>query len=776
MLARIALALSATLLLTAVDGRLPTGARLDPVAPATAVGNFPVAAVLAPDGERVALLLSGWREQGVQLVDASDSRVVQTLPQPAAFVGLAFSPDGRSLWASGGFEDALYEYAYADGSAQLRRRVALGDGAKRGVHYPAGIALSPDGKLVYVAENLGDALAVVDAATGRVLQRLRTDRYPYAVVADRHGDVYLSCWGDDSVLRFRRQGSSLRRLRRIVAGRHPSALLLDEAHGRLFAASASTDSIAIIDVKTSRVTARLYDAPPGVREGSTPNALALAPDGRLLVAEADNNAVAVFDIATRKLLGRIPSEWYPSAVVATKDALFVVNAKGRGTLANPALPQPGHKIPPATRDYTLGQLEGSIMRLPATIGRAQLRDWSTRTAAANGWSAKRKGSGSAYPPLRHVIYVIKENRTYDQFFGDLPAGDGDPSLLFFGRDVSPNHHALAERFGLFDRFFVNAEVSADGHNWSTAAYATDFVEKSVPSSYSSRGRSYDYEGSNRGVVVDEDDDAAAPAEGYLWTLALRKKITMRDYGEFVEEGKATRRELRPFVNPDFAPFDLSVPDQKRADVWIAELQTYAAAGSMPALEIVRLPNDHTSGASAGKPTPRAYVADNDLALGRMIEALSRSPFWKDTAVFVVEDDAQSGPDHVDSHRSVLLVISPYSRGGIIHRFTNTTDVLATIEEILGLSTLSQFDYYGRPLNDVFGESADLRPYQALTPAQDLDEKNPPGTAAAKESALLDFSRADAIDDARLNRILWSAVKGDAPMPPPARSPAGGLRP
>ncbi|MCU1246674.1 MAG: phosphoesterase, partial [Acidobacteria bacterium] len=637
MLARIAFALSATLLFPAMDGRLPTGARLDPAAPATVVGNFPISAVLSPDGRRIALLLCGWREQGVQIVDARDGHVVQTLPQPAAFVGLAFSPDGKSHWASGGFDDALYEYAYADGSAQLRRRVALGDSVKSGVHYPAGIAISPDGKLLYFAENLGDTLAVVDAVSGEVLQRLRTDRYPYAVAAGRKGDVYLSCWGDDSVLRFRRHGATLRRLRRIVAGRHPSALLLDETHDRLFVASASTDTIAVVDLKSSQVTARLYDAPPGVREGSTPNALALTGDGQLVVAEADNNAVAVFDVAARKLLGRIPSEWYPSAVVASKDALFVINAKGRGTLANPAFPPPGHRMPPATRDYTLGQLDGSVMRLPATIDGARLREWSARTVAANGWNGKRTGTASAYPPLRHVIYVIKENRTYDQFFGDLAAGDGDPSLLFFGRDVSPNHHALAERFGLFDRFFVNAEVSADGHNWSTAAYATDFVEKSVPSSYSSRGRSYDYEGSNRGVVVDEDDDAAAPAEGYLWSLAIAKKVSLRDYGEFVEDRKATRRELRPFVNPDFAPFDLSIADQKRADVWIAELQTYAAAGHMPALEIVRLPNDHTAGGTAGKPTPRAYVADNDLALGRMIEALSQSPFWKDSVVFVLED-------------------------------------------------------------------------------------------------------------------------------------------
>jgi arylsulfatase A-like enzyme len=358
--------------------------------------------------------------------------------------------------------------------------------------------------------------------------------------------------------------------------------------------------------------------------------------------------------------------------------------------------------------------------------------------------------------------------------GDLPLADGDTSLVLFGRAVTPNQHAFAERFGTFDRFFVNAEVSADGHNWSMAAYTSDYVQKTVQSHYSNRGRTYDYEGTNRNVVT--DDDAAEPARGYLWTLAQQKGITFRNYGEFVVPSgtdpddplPAGYRGNKPFLaahtNPRFAGFDLKIPDQQRADVWIAEHEEFARRGVMPALEIIRLPNNHTAGARAGSPTPRAMVADNDLALGRIIEALSRGPFWKSTVVFVLEDDAQNGPDHVDSHRSPMLVISPYATGGVVHRFANTTDVLRTIEEILGLESLSHFDYHGRPLRDIWREAPDLRPWSALTPSVSLTEMNDAGTPWARESAQLDLRIEDVADEDRLNRVLWRSVKGAVPYP------------
>jgi hypothetical protein len=378
-----------------------------------------------------------------------------------------------------------------------------------------------------------------------------------------------------------------------------------------------------------------------------------------------------------------------------------------------------------------------------------------------------------------VIYVIKENRTYDQVLGDLPTGDGDTALVFFPRSVAPNHHALAERFGVFDRFFVNAEVSPDGHNWSMAAYATDYLEKTVPSNYSDRGRTYDYEGTNRGVPAG-DSDVAAPAQGYLWDLAQRKGVSFRNFGEFVWPEDVPENELAPEGYRGLKPFldshtdstypgwNLEIPDQRRMDVWLRQLAAWVAAGDMPAFQIVRLPNDHTMGARAGELTPRAYMADNDLALGRMIEALSHTPFWASTAVLVLEDDAQDGPDHVDSHRSPFFLISPYNRPGVYHHFANTTDAVATVEAILGLASLSHFDYYGRPLHDVFAATPNLSPYTALIPAVDLHERNPPHGPGAKESSRLDFRFEDLADETTFNHALWLAIKGTAPYPDPAR--------
>ncbi|HEY8176677.1 MAG TPA: bifunctional YncE family protein/alkaline phosphatase family protein [Gemmatimonadaceae bacterium] len=773
--------------------RLPTGVRLDPAGTVHDVGPLPLSMIESPDGKYFVLVLSGYTDQGAQVIERASGRVVQTLVQPAAFVGGAFSRDGRELFVSGGNRDLVYRYSWNDGHAELRDSLVLAVVAPKqdGKRYPAGIAASADGHLLFVAENLADSLAVVNLASGQVVQRFATERYPYDVVVARDGRVFVSAWGGGTVSVFAPDATGLRSDGRVPAGRHPSALLLSEDGSRLFAASGSTDRVTVVDTRRRRIVGELLDPPPGgPGEGSTPNALALSANGtRLYVAEGDANAIAVFDLSPAtsnvgaatgddRLAGRIPTGWYPTALRARGDTLWAVNGKGRGTAPNPKYPQPLEIAPPGLRgqQYTLGQLHGTISTsLTARATGSELQKLTARVSRANGWDGGRSATAVRYPPFKHVMYIMKENRTYDQVFGDIRAGDGDPSLLFFPREISPNHHALADRFGLFDRFFVNAEVSADGHNWSMAAYASDYVEKTVQSNYSDRGRDYDYGGTNRGVVP--DDDVNEPASGYLWNLAEGKGITFRNYGEFTEDESkdssdvvpAGWRATKPFLytrtNPRYPGWSLSIRDQRRADVWIEELQEFSRKGEMPALEILYLPNDHTWGATARHPTPRAYMADNDLALGRVIEALSQSPFWKNTVVFVLEDDAQSGPDHVDSHRTPMLVISPYNRSGTIHRFANTTDVLRTIEEILGLGSLSHFDYYGRPLREIWSSQPDLRPYRALTPSTSLDELNVASTRESKESELLDFGKEDAADEDRFNRILWRTIKGpNVPYP------------
>jgi YVTN family beta-propeller protein len=769
--------------------RLPTGARLDPAGVSHDLGPMPLAMALSPEKDRIVVLLNGWREQGIQVVERSSGRVLQTIPLPAVFLGIAFSPDGRSLYVSGGDQDVIYRFDWRGGAATLADSIALAvkQKGKDGTRYPAGIALSPDGRTLYAAENLADSLAVVDLETRRVVQRLATERYPYGVVVGPDGRVYASAWGGWTVSIFRsRANGTLGEGTRVRAGRHPSALALNPSGSRLFVASGSTDRVSVLDTRTQAVIATLNDASPaGTREGSTPNALAVSADGaRLFVAEADNNAVGVFDLSPATagspaatgndaLSGRFPVGWYPSAVTVDGADLLVVNGKGHGTGPNPGHWQPGQPMPAHTPDYTLGQINGTLTIIPAARASAsELGPFSRRVAAANGWNVARRAE--KYPPFEHVIYIIKENRTYDQVLGDLPQADGDTTLLFFPRPVSPNHHALAERFGIFDRFFVNAEVSPDGHNWSMGAYVTDYAEKTIPSNYSSRGRSYDYQGLNRNSLP--DDDVSEPASGYLWDLADRAGITYRNYGAFVNEPgeppgastpvftAATKRALIGHTNTAYSGWNLDIPDQARADVWLKEFQEFVRAGKLPALEIMTLPNDHTSGARAGSPTPRAYMADNDLALGRIIEALTKSPFWKSTVVFVLEDDAQDGPDHVDSHRSPLLVISPYNRGKVFHRFANTTDVVATIEDILGLGRMSQFDHYGRPLREIWETTPDLTPYVALMPAVPLDEKNPRRGAMAEASKKLTLDKVDTSNDDLFNRILWKTIKGDQPYP------------
>jgi DNA-binding beta-propeller fold protein YncE len=435
---------------------LPTGVRLDPAGEAVDLGSLPINLVPTPEKDSAVVVLSGWREQGVQVVDLKTRKVTQTLLQDGAFYGAAFSPDGHRLCVSGGnSEFELAKAKTADGT---------------GISYPAGLAFSPNGKFLYVAEDVGDRLAVVNAATGEITQRFSTDHYPYGVALTTDGQVFVSAWGGSTVSQFRvLPDGTLAYLGRIEVGPHPSALVVRGTS--MYITLAGSDRVAVVDTKLRTVARYLHDAAPGAPpEGSTPNAVALTSDGkRLLVAEADNNAVAVFDVGTGKLLGRVPTDWYPTAIAEVGDQLLVLSGKGHGTHANPDGPVPLTNWPDEKPTaYVLGQLDGTLRVLSASLPPPQLASFTERVVAANNW--QHKPAARSYPPFRHVVYIIKENRTYDQVLGDMKEGDGDASLVYFPDiTITPNHHALARRFGLFDRFFVNAEVSSQGHIWSTAA-------------------------------------------------------------------------------------------------------------------------------------------------------------------------------------------------------------------------------------------------------------------------------------------------------------------
>ncbi|MFI5358267.1 MAG: alkaline phosphatase family protein, partial [Opitutales bacterium] len=533
---------------------------------------------------------------------------------------------------------------------------------------------------------------------------------------------------------------------------------------------------------------------PHALPGAMPNSLALSADGTLLfVANANNNNVAVFEVSApghARSLGFIPVGWFPTSVRATPDGrtLVVANGKGVTSLANPRGPFPGDPRPRNLQEYIGGLMQGTValITLPAEKDRpAQFGAW-TKTAYACcplDAAASPRGlrpAGNPIPagiggasPIRHVIYIVRENRTYDQVLGDLPAGNGDARLCLFPENVTPNAHALAREFVLLDNFFADGEVSADGHEWTMAGYATDFVEKTWPLNYGhNTGIKYDYPSEGRYPI-------AYPANGYLWNRAAEAGVSYRTYGEFTEDGGGTLAKparaslpvLRGHLDELYPSWDISIPDVRRADRFAAVLADYEREGDMPRLQVVQLPNDHTSGGKAGARTPTAMVADNDLALGRIVEAVSHSKFWADTVILVLEDDAQSGPDHVDAHRMPALVISPWTkRHAVDSTLYSTTSMLRTIELILGLQPMSQYDAAAAPMWASFQEQPELAPFRARPAGVDVDALNPRSGPLARASRHMDFSKPDRVDDIVLNDVVWRSVRGEkAAMPAPVRA-------
>jgi YVTN family beta-propeller protein len=583
---------------------------------------------------------------------------------------------------------------------------------------------------------------------------------------------------------------------------HPNEMLLSRDGRRLFVANANRNSVSVIETETGRVSETLVAALPigdGAADaktapaGNTPNSLALSPDGELLfVANANINTIAVFEIeeaGKARSLGFIPVGWYPTSVRVSRDGKTLVVANGKGLIskANRNGPRPGRKDPMNLTEYIGRLFQGTLSFIPLPDGNERpkrLAEW-TQTAFSCVPDTQRQISaqdveGSPIPrkigqasPIKYCVYIVKENRTFDQVLGDLGRGNGDPSLALFGEKTTPNHHALAREFVCLDNFYVESEVSADGHEWSMGAYATDFVEKHWPLSYGHDARKklpYPAEG--------KVDHAARPAGGYLWDRCIEAGVSFRTYGEWVSNGKTPDEPCTPSAkalvgrfDPWFRSFDMDYPDQKRADRFISELKRFEQEGDMPRMQIVRLPNDHTSGASPGKPTPIAHVADNDLAFGRVIEALSKSKFWPQLAIFVVEDDAQNGPDHVDAHRTIAYVISPFAkRDAVDSTLYSTSSMLRTMELILGLKPMSQFDAAAMPMFASFQREANPKPYECKPVEIDRTEKNLASSWGAEISKQMNFAKEDAADDLLLNEVIWRSVRGShSPMPAPRRA-------
>ena len=778
---------------------LPNGWRISPVGLHITVGDLPMNMVMSPDGDHVIITNNGYSQPNLVVYDFTKQISRDKVMLESAWLGLAFHPDGRRLYSSGSAKSRVEEFAWDKGNLKKAGEFALPKPASDS--FVGGLAVSPDGQRLYAVHVLGEKLHAIDLASRAVIKTIDLPAEPYTVlVSQDSATVYLSLWGGSKVLVYNANDLSLKG--EIAVGEHPNAMAFSKDGSRLFVACANTNAVWNVDLAEGNATEQISIAPfPNMPPGATPNALDLSPDGKtLLVANADNNTVAVVEIEANgkgEVEGFIPTGWYPTGVRYSKDGskIFILSGKGLVGAANPRGAQAGMNRPPDGQ-YSGSMLWGSLTTLEAP-DEAKLKEYTATALFVTPDTGKSQLSPAKAPlrsvvplrvgapsPIKHVFYVIRENRTYDQVLGDLPQGNGDPSLTLFGENTTPNAHALARQFVLLDNFYVDAEVSYDGHAFSTGAWATDAVEKIWPMNYGRREARYLSEGG--GEMRNAYGNLAAGPRGYLWDAAARKGVSYRSYGEFSIPGAEVRWDeggmkppyngsvpgLKDHVHPMYPPYNLSIPDNQRIDVWLEEFKEFEKNGNLPRLNIMRLGNDHTAGSRPGSRTPRAMIAENDHALGRLVEAISKSRYWNETAIFVLEDDAQNGSDHVDAHRSLGFIISPYTqrKGFVDSTLYTTSGFLRTMELILGLEPLSQYDAAATPAYNAFALAPNVAPYAALSPRIDVTEMNDPRAWGAQASAEMNLAEADRAPDLLLNEIVWRSVRGPhSKMPPPVRA-------
>jgi YVTN family beta-propeller protein len=645
------------------------------------------------------------------------------------------------------------------------------------------IAIASDAKFVYAIDDLSGKLYTLDGKTGKTVSKLALGNHPFIGKLSRDNKwLYVSLLGEAAVVKVDVSNPAAPAISaRIEVEAHPNDLVIT-ADDRLFVSCGNTNHVIAIDLKTNQKMEAVSTAPtPKAPIGSTPNAVALSANGKeIFVANADNNSVAVIDISQRgqsRVSGFIPTGWYPTAVTTTPDGKRVLVASGKGVGTGPNHFLRAEDANRSVRFVHHGNNMNGLISFVDTPSAAKLADYTKQVYRNSPYRdellAKAEiktdsvipsevGKGS---PIKHILYIIKENRTYDQVFGDIKKGNGDPNLVMFGREVTPNHHAIAEQFVLLDNLYCNGEVSQDGHPWSTAAYASEFNERAWTLSYSHHGNV-------------NDRPTEQQTHPYIWEAAMQKGLTAFSFGY------ANRRGLLPIMSKTFGKNDL--PDQQaaqrdyhRADQFVKEFAQMDAENRVPNFMVMGLGEDHTSGTKPGAPTPQASVASNDVAIGKIVEAVTKSKAWSSSAIFIIEDDAQNGPDHIDSHRTVGLVVSPYiKRGTVDSTMYTTVSMLRTMELLLGLPPLTQHDAAATPMYKAFSKTPNSAGYTALPAEIDLMTKNTTNSYGALVAAKMDFSDYDRVDEQQLNRILWHSIKGaNVSMPAPVRRAffmAGGM--
>ena len=766
---------------------LPNGWMLTPAGKSIPLGDLPLNIAVSVSKKFLAVTNNGYSDQSVQIIDVAKGKIVDSMPIAKSWYGLRFANNDQTLYASAGNDNRINQYSFQNGKLKLVDSLVLGPKLPK-LLSPAGLDVDETKNRLYTVTKESNSLYVFDTKNKKLLKELSLGGEGYTCLLSPDKKLlYVSCWGCDQVKIFDTQ--ALLFTDSIKVGDNPNELLLTRNGARLFVANANDNSVSVIDTKKRRVLEVLNAALfPNAPPGSTSNGLALSEDEKtLLVANADNNCLSVFDVSTpgqSQSKGFIPTGWYPTNVKVIGKNIYVTNGKGLSSTPNPFGPNPiipdqavvyqhGDSSKPTRVQYIGGLFRGSLSIIPlpstqtlATYSRQVYGNTPYgKTKETESWPDQgnpipsKKGLKS---PIKYVFYVIKENRTYDQVLGDMKEGNGDPSLVLFGEKITPNQHALARQFVLLDNFYVNAEVSADGHNWSLGAYATDYLEKTWPTSYGGRGGHYDAEG-NREIANNKG--------GFLWDFCKRAGVSYRTYGEFADDYKPNLPVLKGHYCPYYTSWNESVKDTSRFYQWRRDFDSLLAIGKVPQLNTLRFINDHTEGLRKGRPTPFAHVADNDLAVGLFVEYLSRSPIWKETAIFIVEDDAQNGADHVDAHRTTAYVAGGFvKRGFVDHTMYSTTSMVRTIELILGLPPMSQYDAAATPMWRCFSSKPDLTPFKALPSNVDLHAKNVAVNEWQRRSELFNLAKEDAVPDLEFNRVLWHGIKGDnVPFPAPKRA-------
>lgn len=714
---------------------LPSGWRLSPPpGPLAHTGTMPQGISLSPDGASLAVVESGDEPAALRILQTPGLRLVKVIPLKGAF--------GKPVWR--GDDNVLVAGANTDSVLNVDVRsgeitqTPIGTGT-----WPAAVARS--GERIATA-NDGDATARVGGTSTRV-----GDHPDDAIFSNDAKTLYVSVRASDRVVVL--DAASGEHRESIAVGSHPEALALSNDGSKLYVAESDDDAVGVIDTRSNKLVAQIPVGLNTKREhgyGASPNALAV-DGGDLFVSLGAENAVAL--IRNDRVVERIPGGWYPTGVAVGGDGtLYVSNGKGEGAPANPQF----NPFNTHSGGYVASITTGSVRAIPRSIWENATTESGAVLANADPeWTPAPAGATVLRPngPIKHVIYVIKENRSYDEVLGDIPGADGDPKLVWYGAAITPNQHALARRFGVFDNAYANAQISPDGHNWTDAALANDYVERFWPVITARRRSLYDMENSTAPIV---------PHDGYIWDAAKRAHITYRDYGEHlfvplvgpIKVPLNTAPGLTGHFDERYVGWDPSYNDNDRYAEWLREFKSFENSGDLPQLEMVYLPDDHTFGTKPGTRTPYACVETNDWAVGRLIDEVSHSRYWKSTAIFILEDDAQNGPDHVSDQRSTFYIASPYATGGVHHAHYSTVSVLHSIELLLGLQPLTIYDESARPMYDAFAAHiVNAAPFNAVRPHGDLNALNTKATYGAAASAKLDFSHPDAADERVMNDVL-----------------------